>query len=44
MRIDLGWFYIYIGRDGIHIEIENYPQVWITLSFLTQLDIDREIT
>lgn len=32
MRIELGWFYIYIGRDGIHIELEKYPHFWLTFS------------
>jgi len=38
MKIELGWFYISISRNGIHIEVERYPKLWLVLSFNTNLE------
>lgn len=38
MKIELGWFYISITKDGIHIEFEKYPKLWIVLSLNTNLE------
>lgn len=40
MKLELGWFYISIGKDGFHIEIEipndihAKEHVWLVLSCL----------
>ena len=41
MKLDLGFLYISIGRDGFHIEIDKHPYVWLVLSFTNKLGFDE---